>query len=73
MKNVKQSIFKEAVNQIISNKMLRGMAAKQLDKYLYNSLKELGRQQLEQEKLDKYYFMSSIVEQVRKNLDVIHC
>jgi len=69
MKNVKQSIFKEAVNQIISNKMLRGMAAKQLDKYLYNSLKELGRQQLEQEKLDKYYFMSSIVEQVRKNLD----
>ncbi|HFB61358.1 MAG TPA: radical SAM protein, partial [Bacteroidetes bacterium] len=69
MKNIKQTIFKEAVNQIISNKMLRGVAAKQLDKYLYTSLMSMGRAQLEQEKLDQYAFMSSIVKQVRTNLD----
>lgn len=69
MKSLKQNIFKEAVNQIIAKKVLRDIAVKQLDKYLYNNLKELGRQQLRQEKLDKYFFMTSIVNQVRKNLD----
>ena len=69
MKNVKQSIFKEAVNQVISNKVIRGMAVKQLDKYLYSSLMDIGRQQLKQEKLDQYAFMTSIVDQVRRNLD----
>ena len=69
MKSVKQSIFKESVNQVISNKFLRGIAAKQLDKYLYKSLMELGQQHLEQEKLDQYYFTSSIVERVKTNLD----
>ncbi len=69
MKNVKQNLFKEMVNQVISNKVLRGMAVKQLDKYLYSSLMDMGRQQLEQEKLDQYAFMSSIVDQVRNNLD----
>ncbi len=69
MKNIKESIFKTAVNQIISNKTLRSLAVKQLDKYLYSSLMEMGRHQLEQEKLDQYAFMSSIVDQVRYNLD----
>lgn len=69
MKSVRQSIFKEAVNQIISNKVLRGIAVKQMDKYLYNNLMSMGRQQLEQEKLDQYSFMTSIVNQIRKNLD----
>jgi len=69
MKSFKETVFKEAVNQIISNKVLRGMAVKQLNKYLYTSLMDMGRQLLEQEKLDQYAFMSSIVDQVRKNLD----
>ncbi len=69
MKNLKQSIFNEAVNQIISKKVFRDIAVNQLDKYLYNSLMNLGRWQLEQERLDKYAFMSSLVNQVRKNLD----
>ncbi len=69
MKSIKKSIFKEAVNQIISRKVLRDMAVTQLDKYLYNSLMNLGRWQLEQEMLDKYAFMSAVVKQVTKNLD----
>ncbi|UBM62394.1 radical SAM protein [Candidatus Sulfidibacterium hydrothermale] len=69
MKSVKKIIFKEAVNQVISNKTLRGMAVKQLDKYLYNNLMNIGKTHLKQEKLDQYAFMTSIVQQVRKNLD----
>lgn len=69
MKSIKSSIFGEAVNQVITKKVLRDIAVKQLDKYLYNNLMELGRQQLRQEKLDKYFFMTSIVNQARKNLD----
>ncbi len=69
MKNLKQSVFKEAANQIISNKLLRGMAVKQMDKFLYKSLMDIGRNLLEQEKLDQYAFMTSIVHQVKRNLD----
>jgi len=69
MKNLKESAFKQAVNTIISNKMLRGMAVKQLDKYLYKNLMNVQGEQLEQEKLDQYTFMTSIVQQARKNLD----
>ena len=69
MKNFKNIVFKEVVNQIISSNTLRGMAAKKLDKYLYNSLMSIGREKLEQEKLDSYNFMSSIVSQASFNLD----
>ncbi len=67
MKSAKQTIFKEVVNQIISNKVLRGIAVKQLDKYLYNNL--MAMYCPEQEKLDLYAFMTSIVQQAKRNLD----
>jgi MoaA/NifB/PqqE/SkfB family radical SAM enzyme len=69
MTNVKESIFKGMVNQAISNKVLRGMAVKQLKKYLYNSLMDMVSVQLKQERLDQYAFTSSIVDQASKNLD----
>ena len=69
MKTFKQTIFKEAVNQIINSRILRNMAVKQLDKYLYNSLMSMGRQQLEQEKLDQYAFMTSVVRRITANMD----
>jgi len=69
MTNVKESIFKELVNQIISNKILRGIAAKQLDRYLYSTITDIFRKQSEQEKLDQYYFSSSIVNRAKINLD----
>jgi MoaA/NifB/PqqE/SkfB family radical SAM enzyme len=69
MKNPKTIIFNEMVNQVISSKVLRGMAAKQLDKYLYNSVMNMGRERLAQEKMDTFHFMSSVVEQVKVNLD----
>ena len=69
MTYVKKSIFKEIVNQVISNKLLRGIAVNQLNKFLYSSLMEMVHEQLEQSKLDQYAFTSSIVDQARKNLD----
>lgn len=69
MSSVKQTIFQGMVNQAISNKVLRGIAVKQLKKYLYNSLMEMVSVQLQQERLDQYAFTSSIVDQACKNLD----
>jgi sulfatase maturation enzyme AslB (radical SAM superfamily) len=69
MSTMKESIFKEMVNQIISNKILRGIAVKQLNRHLFNSITDIVRRQLEQEKLDQYYFSSSIVDQAKNNLD----
>ncbi len=69
MKSIKRSIFNEAVHQIISRKVLRDMVVNRLDRYLYNSLTDLGRWQLEQERFDKFYFMSSLVHQVALNLN----
>lgn len=69
MGTIKQVIFKEAVNQVISNKTIRNVAVKQLDKYLYNSIMNLGKEQLHQEKLDQFAFASGVLHQAKKNLD----
>ena len=69
MKNVGNSIFKEITNQIISNKVLRGFAIKQLNKYLYNSIMAIEDEEPDQAKLDQYAFSSSLTNQARINLD----
>lgn len=69
MGTIKQVIFKEAVNQVIANRTLRSVAVRQLDKYLYNSIMNLGKEQLHQEKLDQFAFASGILHQAKKNLD----
>lgn len=69
MGKIKEVIFKEAVNQVIANKTLRGIATKRLDKYLYNSIMNLGKEQLHQEKLDQFSFATGIVHQAKINLD----
>jgi MoaA/NifB/PqqE/SkfB family radical SAM enzyme len=66
---IKQDLFNEAVNQIISNKMLRGVAVKQLDKQLYKTILNDKLLSYHEEKLDRYYFLHSVMMQVRKNLD----
>ncbi len=69
MKQLKHNLFSEAVNQIISNKMLRSLAVKQLDKQLHKSVFEDPLLQFEEEKLDRYHFLTSLMMQARKNLD----
>lgn len=69
MAKIKETLFKEGVNQVISNKTLRSLAVKQLDKYLYNSIMGLGKEQLHGEKLDGFAFASGIVHQAKNNLD----
>jgi MoaA/NifB/PqqE/SkfB family radical SAM enzyme len=69
MTSVRSGIFKEIVNQAVSNKLLRGIAVNRLHKFLYNSLIHTVQAQLEQEKMDQYAFTTSIVDQARKNLD----
>jgi MoaA/NifB/PqqE/SkfB family radical SAM enzyme len=69
MANVKESLFKEMVNQVISNKILRNIAVKQLNKFLYNSITDVSIKQLEQDKMDQFYFSSSVVDQAKNNLD----
>ena len=69
MGTIKKSILKETVNQVITKKVLRHIAAKQLDKFLYRNALEMDGKQLKQEKLDKYTFMVSILDQVIANLD----
>jgi MoaA/NifB/PqqE/SkfB family radical SAM enzyme len=69
MRSVKETIFKEMVNQVISNKILRSLAVKKLNKYLYNSIMNLKNEQLPEEREDQYAFSSSIVNQAKNNLD----
>ena len=69
MTSVRTGIFNGMVNQVISNKVLRDIAVKQLNKYLYHSIMDMASVQLRQEKLDQYAFTSSIVDQAKKNLD----
>ena len=66
MTNVKESIFKEMVSQIISNRVFRGIAVKQLNKYLYSTIMNMDNELLKEEKMDQYAFSVSIVNQAKK-------
>lgn len=69
MNNVGNSIFKEITNQVISNKVLRNIAVKQLNRFLYNSIMAIVDEEPVQAKLDQYAFSAAIINQAKNNLD----
>lgn len=69
MKYMKHNLFSETINQIISNRLLRGFAAKQLEKQLKKTIFNDPLLPFREEKTDRYHFLGSLLRQVRKNLD----
>jgi len=69
MKSLIQNLIPEIVNQAISNKTVRKLAVKQLDKKIHESIMNDNSLLFEEEKLDRYYFVSAVAKQVSKCLD----
>lgn len=69
MSTLKDKLFNKAIDQIITNKTLRGIAAKHLDKHIYKVMLNDSLLTYHEERLDRYYFVKSLMMQVRKNLD----
>jgi len=71
--NIKKRFIRETFNQIVQNKILRGITAKKLDKMIYNSLiYGDGVPAFPFEKLQKYAFNSAVLHTVCRNLDQGH-
>lgn len=70
MNNTKDKIIKEVINNVVNSKFLRGVAVKKLDQMIRKNLIENnGIPALPAEKEQRYAYMSSILHQVKKNLD----
>ena len=69
MKSVTQNLVTIMVNQAISNKTIRDMAIKKLDNQVYKTILSDPLLFFHEEKLDRYYFVSSVIRQVSKCLD----
>jgi Predicted Fe-S oxidoreductases len=69
MKSLKRNLINMSVNQAISNKTIRDFAVKKLDKQILESILSDDLLPFKEEKLDRYYFVSSVVRQVSKCLD----
>lgn len=69
MKSLKENLVAETINQAISNKVIRNMAVRKLDKQIFESITKDNSLLFEEEKLDRYYFVSAVVKQVSKCLD----
>lgn len=67
---LRDQIIRGLFNQIVLNKLLRGIAAKKLDKLIYNrQIHGNGVPALPFEKLQKYAFNSAVLKTVCRNLD----
>lgn len=69
MKSLIQNLIPEVVNQAITNKTVRKLAVKQLEKKIHESILNDNSLLFEEEKLDRYYFVSNVVKQVSYCLD----
>lgn len=69
MKNVKQNLFNEAVKHVVANKTLRHMAFKKLDKSIFKAIMDDKLVSFHEEKLDRYHFSKSLMNQISNNLD----
>ncbi|MCK3683090.1 radical SAM/SPASM domain-containing protein [Maribellus sp. YY47] len=69
MKSLVQNLIPEVINQAISNKTVRKLAVRQLDKKIHDSILEDNSLLFEEEKLDRYYFVSNVVKQVSNCID----
>ena len=64
MKSLTKNLIPEVINQAISNKIVRKLAVRQLDKKIHDSIMEDQSLLFEEEKLDRYHFVSNVVKQV---------
>jgi MoaA/NifB/PqqE/SkfB family radical SAM enzyme len=69
MKSLTKNFIPEVINQAISNKIVRKLAVRQLDKKIHDSIMEDQSLLFEEEKLDRYHFVSNVVKQVGNCLD----
>ncbi len=69
MKSLKKNLVNVAINNAISNKAVRYLAVQKLDRQIHESILNDESLLFEEEKLDRYYFVSSVVRQVSKCLD----
>ena len=69
MKSLKNNLVNAAVNNAISNKTVRYIAVKKLEEQIRESILNDQSLLFYEEKLDRYYFVSSVVRQVSKCLD----
>lgn len=69
MKSITQNLIPSAVNYALSNKILRQQVVKKLDKKIYKTVMNDPLLLFEEEKKDRYYFVSSVVRQVANCLD----
>ncbi|MGV8093780.1 MAG: radical SAM/SPASM domain-containing protein [Mangrovibacterium sp.] len=69
MKSITQNFVPSAVNYALSSKILRQQVVKKLDKKIYKTVMNDPLILFEEEKKDRYYFVSSVVRQVGKCLD----
>ena len=69
MKSLKNNLVNAAVNNAISNKTVRYIAVKKLEGQIRESILNDQSLLFYEEKLDRYYFVSSVVRQVSKCLD----
>jgi MoaA/NifB/PqqE/SkfB family radical SAM enzyme len=69
MKSLKDNLVNVVVNNAISNKAVRYLAVQTLDAQIHESILNDQSLLFLEEKLDRYYFVSSVVKQVSKCLD----
>lgn len=69
MKNLKNNLLNVAIRQAISNKAVRNIALKKLDARVHVSILSDKSLLFQQEKYDRYYFVSAVLKQVSKCLD----
>lgn len=69
MKSLKDNLVNVAINNAISNRTIRHFAVQKLEKQIHESVLNDQSLLFEEEKIDRYYFVSSVVRQVSKCLD----
>jgi len=66
---LKEGLFKEGVNTVINNKLLRKIAVKELDKIIHNTIINDNTLSYHAEKVERYQFSTGLMKQVSHNLD----
>ena len=67
---MKDKIVKEVINNVVSSKILRNIAVKKMDRMIYkNIIENTSIPALPAEKKQRYAYLSSIMHQVKRNLD----
>lgn len=66
---LQENLFKEGINTVVNNKMLRNIAVKQIDRYIHKTIVNDDTLAFHAEKEERYQFISSLMKQASYNLD----